>query len=162
MKGDDLRIRRYESGDEVAVRRLHDVAMREAGIHLGDGPWYDDLHKIQEVYLRGGGEFLVGAVDGEIVAMGAVKKMDEDRAEIKYMRVNPAFQQRGFGRIMLVALEQRAAKLGYATLHLDTAVRQEAARRLYGGNGYRETHRDKKGPLDCVFYEKGDLARETA
>ena len=161
MKGEDLKIRRYESGDEIAVRRLHDVAMREAGIHLGDGPWYDDLREIQEVYLRGGGEFLVGTVEGEIVSMGAVKKTGEDRAEIKYMRVSPEYQRRGFGQVILVTLERRAAKLGYVTLHLDTAVQQKAARRLYESNGYRETHRDKKGPLDCVFYEKGDLARET-
>ena len=131
--------------------------MRKAGIHLGGGPWYDDLREIQEVYLRGGGEFLVGIVDGEIVAMGAVKKTSEDRAEIKYMRVSPEFQQRGFGQIILVNLERRAAETGYATLHLDTAVRQKAARRLYESNGYRETYRDTKGPLDCVFYEKSIL-----
>ena len=161
LKRDALKIRRYEPGDEVAISRLHDVAMREAGIHLGEGVWYDDLQRIQEVYLRDGGEFLVGTVNREIVAMGAVKKTDEDRAEIKYMRVNPELQQRGFGGIMLAALERRAADLGYATLHLDTAAKQKAARRLYESNGYRETHRDKRGPLDCVLYEKGNLARGT-
>lgn len=55
---------------------------------------------------------------------------------------------------MLTALEGRAVELGYETLHLDTAVRQTAARRLYERNGYREAYRAEKGGMDCVFYEK--------
>ena len=149
-----LHVRRYAPEDREVVWRLHDVAMREAGIHLGDESWYGDLRKIHDVYLRNGGEFLVGAIEGEVVAMGAVKKTGEARAEIKYMRVDPGLQRRGFGQTLLAALERSAAELGYETLHLDTAVRQKAARRLYESNGYREVRRDKKGSMDCVFYEK--------
>ncbi len=140
------------------MRYLHEVALCGAGIHLGDGSWYEDLREVQEVYLRDGGEFLVGTVGDEVVAMGAVKKTSDGRAEIKYMRVGPKFQQRGFGQTVPEALEHRAAELGYETLHLDTAVRQKAARRLYESNGYREMRRDKKGSISCVFYEKSVLA----
>ncbi len=153
-----MRIRRYEADDREAVWRLHDVAMRGAGIHLGEGHWYDDLREIENVYLRNGGEFLVGTLGDEVVAMGAFKKTADDRAEIKYMRVDPEFQRRGFGQVILTALEQRAAGLGYERLHLNTAVKQKTARRLYESNGYREAHRGRKGAIDCVFYEKNDLA----
>lgn len=158
MIGQTLHVRRYKAGDREPVWRLHDVAMRGAGIHLGEGDWYDDLREIENVYLRNGGEFLVGTLGDEIVAMGAVKKTTDDRAEIKYMRVDPELQQRGFGQTILTALERRAVELGYETLHLDTAVRQKAARSLYESNGYREACRGKKGAIDCVFYEKSDLA----
>ncbi len=151
-------MRRYRAGDREPVWRLHNVAMRGAGIHLGGGAWYDDLHEIENAYLRNGGEFLVGTLNGEVVAMGAVKKTAADRAEIKYMRVDPGFQRRGFGQAILSALERRAAELGYEALHLDTAVRQKAARRLYESNGYREVRRGKKGHIGCVFYEKSNLA----
>jgi ribosomal protein S18 acetylase RimI-like enzyme len=132
--------------------------MRGAGIHLGEGHWYDDLHEIENVYLRKGGEFLVGTLGDGVVAMGAAKKTTDDRAEIKYMRVDPQFQRRGFGQAILTALERRAAELGYDTLHLDTAVQQKTARRLYESNGYREARRGRKGAIDCVFYEKSDFA----
>ena len=158
MPDGTLRIRRYEADDREPVWRLHDVAMRGAGIHLGEGHWYDDLHEIENVYLRKGGEFLVGTLGDEVVATGAVKKTTDDRAEIKYMRVDPEFQRRGFGQVILTALERRAAELGYETLHLDTAVRQKSARHLYERNGYREVRRGRKGAIDCVFYEKNDLA----
>ncbi len=152
-----LHVRRYRTGDREPVWRLHDVAMRRAGIHLGEGPWYDDLNEIENVYLDNGGEFLVGTLGEEVVAIGAVRKTAADRAEIKYMRVDRRFQRRGFGQAILTALERRAVELGYKKLHLDTAVQQEAARRLYEGNGYREVRRGKKGAIDCVFYEKSDL-----
>ena len=150
----EMGLRRYRAGDHEPVRRLHDVAMHGAGIHLGEGPWYEDLDEIENVYLRNGGEFLVGTLRDEVVAMGAVKKSTADKAEIKYMRVAPEFQRRGFGQVILTALEKHAIELGYTTLHLDTAVRQKAARRLYERNGYREERRCKKGAIDCVFYEK--------
>ena len=158
----EIGIRRYRAGDHEPVRRLHDVAMREAGIHLGEGPWYEDLQEIEDAYLDNGGEFLVGILGDEVVAMGAVKKTTADRAEIKYMRVAPEFQRRGFGRVVLTVLEERAIELGYTTLHLDTAARQKAARRLYESNGYREARRGRKGAIECVFYEKRVRAAQEA
>ncbi len=149
-----MRIRRYEPEDREAVWRLHNEALDEVGAHLGNGPWDDDLYEIEGVYLEAGGEFLVGVVDGRVVAMGALRRISPGEAEIKRMRVQPALQGRGHGQALLEALHRRAAELGYSTLRLDTAVRQRAARRLYERNGYMESRRGRIGPFDCVFYEK--------
>lgn len=147
-------IRRYSAGNREAVRRLHDEALHDVGAHLGEGPWDEDLGRIESEYLHDGGEFLVGELDGRLVAMGALKRDSEKQAELKRMRVDPAMQRRGLGRKMLEELEDRARGLGYSTLHLDTAVQQTAAHRLYASSGYRETGRGRIGPFDCVFYEK--------
>jgi GNAT superfamily N-acetyltransferase len=153
-----LHIRRYESSDRGAVRRLHDDALNEVGAHLGSGPWDEDLDEIEDVYLGSGGEFLVGVLDGEVVAMGALKRLSPDAAEIKRMRVRPGLQGRGYGQALLDALHRRAAELGYSTLHLDTTVQQRVARGLYLKNGYREVGRGSVGPSWCVFYERGIVA----
>lgn len=153
-----LHIRGYRAADCEPVWRLHNVGLHAAGAHGGNGPWDDDLRRIEVVYLDDGGEFLVGVCHGRIVAMGALRKTSLERAEIKRMRVEPGLQRRGFGQTILTALDRRAAELGYATLHLDTAVYLEAARGLYEKNGYQEVRRDKVGPFDSVFYEKSDLA----
>jgi GNAT superfamily N-acetyltransferase len=153
-----LHIRRYEPGDKRAVRRLHDDALNEVGAHLGSGPWDDDLEEIEGVYLESGGEFLVGILEGEVVAMGAIKRVSPDVAEVKRMRVRPGLQGRGYGQAMLDALHRRAVGLGYSTLHLDTTVQQRVARRLYLKNGYREVGRGSIGPFDCIFYERGTVA----
>jgi GNAT superfamily N-acetyltransferase len=153
-----LHIRRYEPGDKHAIRRLHDDALNEVGAHLGTGPWDDDLDDIEGVYLESGGEFLVGILEGEVVAMGAIKRISPDAAEVKRMRVKPGLQGRGYGQTLLDDLHDRATDLGYTTLHLDTTVQQRAARGLYLKNGYREVGRGSIGPFACVFYERGAVA----
>ncbi|HEY6581554.1 MAG TPA: GNAT family N-acetyltransferase [Rubrobacter sp.] len=149
-----LHIRRYEREDKRAVRRLHDYALNEVGAHLGSGSWDDDLDEIENVYFESGGEFLVGVLDGEVVAMGALMRISAEKAELKRMRVRPGLQGRGYGQIMLDALHRRAAGLGYSTIRLGTTVQQRAAQRLYLENGYREVGRGVIGPFDCIFYER--------
>jgi ribosomal protein S18 acetylase RimI-like enzyme len=149
-----LRIRRYERGDKRAIRRLHDDALNEVGAHLGSGPWDQDLDEIESVYLDSGGEFLVGILNEEVVAMGALMKVSPGKAELKRMRVRPGLQGRGHGQTMLDALHRRAAELGYSTIRLDTTVQQRAAQRLYLKNGYSEAGRGSIGPFDCIFYER--------
>jgi GNAT superfamily N-acetyltransferase len=154
LTAEPLHIRRYVPGDRRAVRRLHDDALTEVGAHLGSGSWDDDLDEIESVYLKQGGEFLVGVLDGEVVAMGALMRISPERAGLKRMRVRPGLQGRGYGQAMLDALHRRASELGYSTLRLDTTVQQRAAQRLYLKNGYSEVGRGVVGPFDCIFYER--------
>ena len=159
MSNGKLQIRRYEPRDNASVRRLHEVALRKAGIYIEEEGWYDeDMDDIESFYLENDGEFLVGTIEDEVVAMGALGKTGEERAEVKRMRVVPDFQGRGFGKEMLAALERRASELGYTTLHLDTAVQQRVARNLYEVNGYREVRRGEMGGFLCIFYEKSGVA----
>ncbi len=153
-----IAFRRYEPGDREAVRNLHDEALHDVGAHLGNGPWDSDLDAIEAVYLQSGGEFLVGVLEGRIVAMGALRRGPDGRAWITRMRVSPNLQGQGIGQTLLDRLHRRAAELGYGTLHLDTTVGQTAARRLYERNGYRETGRGMVGPFECLYYERNSGA----
>ena len=130
-----LRIRRYDDRDHDAVWDLHNLALIDAGAHAGNGPWDADLHAIERVYLNDRGEFLVGLLDGEIVAMGALRRDGERRGQITRMRVHPRLQRRGFGHRILERLETRARELDYETLFLDTKVEQAAAQSLYRAHG---------------------------
>lgn len=149
-----MNIRLYRETDHDAVWELHILAIREAGAYLGSGPWDDDLNNIEEAYLQGG-TFLIGEVDGRIVAMGAFRKISEERAEIKRMRVHPAYQRRGYGQTILQELEARALAMGYTVLFLDTATVLVAAQNLYRKNGFREMGETKAHlHLTDIFFEK--------
>jgi GNAT superfamily N-acetyltransferase len=150
----DLEIRRYRSEDSEAVWLLHNLALDAVDAHAGNGPWDDDLHAIEDLYLAAGGEFLVGLVRGELVAMGALCRSSDARAEIKRMRVHPNYQGQRFGTLMLERLEERARDLGYTELHLDTTTAQSAARALYSGQGYRDVGRASHGRFELVLFEK--------
>jgi ribosomal protein S18 acetylase RimI-like enzyme len=149
-----LEIRRYESSDHDDVWNLHVLGLQHVGAYLGNGPWDNDLHTIEQVYLHNRGEFLVGIYEGHIVAMGAFRKTTDELAEIKRMRVHPDFQGRGFGQQILDELEARALAMGYTKLHLDTSVVQVAAQKLYMKNGFKETGREVHRGLECIFFDK--------
>ena len=150
----DLLIRRYRDADHDAVFDLHNVALEAVDAHGGNGPWDDDLHRVREVYLEAGGEFLVGEVGGRLVAMGALAPLDQVTAEVTRMRVHPDCWRRGFGRAMLDRLEARAADLGYHVLRLETTAGQTAAQALYRSRGYREVGRTRWKRFEVITFEK--------
>lgn len=149
-----LELRRFDDADAEAVRELHDLALADAGAHLGSGPWDEDLESIRRSYLQDGGEFLLGWLDGRLVAMGALRHVTAVAAEIKRMRVHPRFQRRGFGRTLLARLEDRARELGYSKLRLDTTVVQTAAQALYAREGYSQVGRGQLAGVEVIYYEK--------
>jgi GNAT superfamily N-acetyltransferase len=144
----DLTIRRYQPGDAERLRALHEAAMRDADAYDPDVP-DDDLDAIEATYFDSGGEFLVGTVGGDVVAMGALRPaadrtappfdtLRDPAAEVTRMRVDPDHQRQGFGRRLLAALEDRAREMGYRDLFLDTQAHQQAARCLYESSGFEQ------------------------
>ncbi len=154
MDLDDFHLRPLEPGDQPAVWRLHNQALEGTGAHAGNGPWDEDLLDPVASYLDRGGEFLVGVLGAELVAMGALAPPDGSSAELKRMRVHPAHQGRGFGTRVLHALERRARERGLRRLYLETTEQQLAARGLYQRNGYRELRRGTLGRFRIVCYQK--------
>ncbi len=155
-----LEIRRYQAADNPAVWELHHRALEATGAYF-PGKWNDDLDDIPNHYLQKSGEFLVGTVDGKIVAMGAFRKKSTTLAEIKRMRVLPEYQRRGFGQAILNQLEVKAIQLGYTELCLDTTTRQIAAQKMYEKNGFTATGRGQLPPFEVIYYHKNLTPEET-
>jgi len=122
-----MQIRRYQGSDHDQVLCLHRVALAAIGADAGPGPWDDDLEQIEQSYLTARGDFLVGILDDRVAAMGALRHIDQQTAELKRMRVSPSLQQQGLGRRILHTLEARARELGYIAVVLDTNDQQTAA-----------------------------------
>ncbi|WP_214325605.1 GNAT family N-acetyltransferase [Nonomuraea sediminis] len=150
-----LKIRRYRWSDLDTILALHRVCLAEVGLVPGDGVYYDDdFPRIQEIYLACGGDFLVGEVDGRVVAMGGLKPIDAETAEVCRLRVHPEQQRRGYGAAMLEALEARAVELGFHSVRGDTTLNQGAALALYERSGWRELSRTRVGELTVIYGEK--------
>ena len=133
------------------------LALRSTGAFVETNStrdWDSDLDDIETVYLRTGGEFLVGEINDVIVAMGGVRLNDDGSATLKRMRVHPRFQRRGHGRELLRRLEGAARQRGVQRIVLDTLPVQSAALALYLSNGYVETHRGQRDGIELVFMEK--------
>jgi DNA-binding MarR family transcriptional regulator/GNAT superfamily N-acetyltransferase len=101
-----------------------------------------------------GGAFLVGSIDGEPVASGAVKTIEPGIGSLKRMWVATDLRGLGLGRRMLEALETEARGLGLRVLRLETNRALVEAIRLYHTAGYREVSRFNDDPYAHHWFEK--------
>lgn len=100
------------------------------------------------------GRFLVGYLEGRAVAVGGVRPLGLDVAEIKRMYVAPDARSRGVGRALLVALEDAARELGYARVRLDAGAEQRHSRTLFADSGYRAVPPYSGNHIAVFFGEK--------
>jgi GNAT superfamily N-acetyltransferase len=114
----------------------------------------DDFGRVEESYLRAGGEFVVGEVGGEIAAIGGLRRVNDLVVEMVRLRVRPDQQGRGYGAAVVAVLEERALELDYRLLRADTTVKQPVAMELYRSSGWRETNRKVTGATVTVYFEK--------
>lgn len=164
----DLTLRRYRPADRDRVLAVHEAALRDAGVYVEGAP-EPDLEDIGAAYPDVGGAFLVGELDGELVATGAfrpasgylteVLEVTDDTTEIKRMRVHPDHQGREFGRRVYRELERRARARGFSELVLDTMPSLTAARGLYESEGFERVRREQfrteaEGTFELLFYRK--------
>ena len=121
---------------------MDDLDERYARDDVGDG---DSHEKMTQFTVRADqvtppvGIFMVARLDGEPVGCGAVRRVvggPAEAAEIKRMYTAPVARRRGVSRALLARLEAEAAALGYATLQLETGLRQPEAIALYETAGY--------------------------
>ena len=152
---DNVVLRRYQSSDYEAILQLHFQGLQQYGVHINSEliPGLDDdLGRIEEEYLKNG-EFLTATINGNIVGMGAFRKIDSKTAEIKRMRVRPEYQGRGIGSLILDTLIEKARQLGYRKLILDTTERMKVAQHLYRSRGFKEYKRGSIRDITIVYYE---------
>ena len=86
-----LAIRRYQPLDYERVFELHVLGLEQTGTHIDSWAYGRDLESpeaLAATYLTDRGDFLVGELDGVIVAMGALRPFDETRVEMKRVRVD--------------------------------------------------------------------------
>jgi DNA-binding MarR family transcriptional regulator/GNAT superfamily N-acetyltransferase len=100
------------------------------------------------------GAFLVGAIDGEPVACGAVTAIAPGVGYLKRMWVADSVRGLGIGRRMLEALESQARKLKLKILRLETNRALREAIHLYKTAGFREVPAFNSEPYAHHWFEK--------
>ncbi len=155
MKG--VVLRQFEIRDQEAVCSLHERAMKLVGTYFENtdpkSDWDKDIRDIENIYIKNNGEFYVATVEDDIVAMGALGKVDDNTAEVKRMRVEPSWQGKGIGKLILGQLIHRAKELGYSRLILDVAEKQKIAQHLYESLGFKEFKREEMVGMKMRWYE---------
>ena len=77
-------------------------------------------------------------IGGELAGIGALKRLDAARGELKSMRVDDRFRGTGVGRAILRHIIHDARERGFTSLWLETGTTDDfaPARRLYESEGF--------------------------
>jgi putative acetyltransferase len=126
----------------AATRAL--IARHLSGMHEHSPP--ESVHAFDVDKLRQPDvTFWSAWINEELAGCGALKQLDDERGEVKSMRVVDAFLGRGIGRAILVHIMGEARARGMRSLWLETgtALAFTPARRLYESAGFAPC-----GPFD--------------
>jgi GNAT superfamily N-acetyltransferase len=141
--------------DDPLVLRLYADFIRETDTELG--------LDVVEAELAAGpprdlvppdGVMLLALRDGEAAAIGGVRHLDTEIAEVKSMYVAPAHRGAGVAAAMLRRLEAIAAERGCVATRLDTSDYLTPAVALYRSAGYREVPDYNGNPKANLWFER--------
>ncbi len=145
---------RYKPEFQEPMLVLHRSAIE--GFDLGMSQQQDeaDLLELENVYIRPGGEFLLGFIGPRLIAMGGFKRLSHTDAELKRMRIARDLQGQGHGTTLLEELERRAWQAGVRNLCLEAAKRRPLTLEFYRKHGYQETGQGIYGVIETVRFTK--------
>jgi len=131
-----MTIRPFSPADQAQARALINAGLGE---HFGfvDERFNPDLDDIAQTYASGC--FLLGEIDGALVATGAYRPLDGASVLIVRMSVRADLRRRGLATRMLNALLSHARQAGYVAARLETTSTWHEVITFYLRNGFRIT-----------------------
>ncbi len=117
----------------------------------------DELACLERKYGPPEGRLYLARWDGEAAGCAGLRKLDENRCELKRLYVRPAFRGRQIGEALLRRLIEDARAIGYRQMLLDTLPFMGSALGLYRRFGFHPISRYNDSPLDSTIYLGLDL-----
>lgn len=123
-----------------------------------DAQNYDEEIKNLEVkYGMPEGRLYAALADGQIAGCVAMRKFDDESAEVKRLFVKPEFRNHRIGEKLVRQLIDDAGEIGYRYMLLDTLPFLKSAIKLYKDLGFYEIDSYNGEPLGHLIYMKYDL-----
>lgn len=144
------RLRKAEAEDLAGIVTLVNAAYAPYAVRLGKppGPMLDDY-----AARIAAGEAQVLAVGGALAGLLVLLERP-DHLLLDNVAVDPAWQGRGLGRVLLEAAEAEARRRGRGELRLYTHLLMTENQSLYRSLGWEETHRGEEAGFSRVYFRK--------
>lgn len=124
-----MKIRVYQASDQQAIVDL----WNECGLLV---PWNDPAKDIQRKILLGADLFLVGELDGALIA-SVMGGYEGHRGWVNYLAVRSDYQDKGYARLLMSELEMKLLEKGCPKINLQVRDTNIDIVRFYEALGYK-------------------------
>ena len=117
----------------------------------------DEVRDLTVKYGLPDGRLYLARMNGKAVGCIALRKLDDERCELKRLYVRPEYRNQGIATTLIDQILSDARSLGYQHLLLDTMPGLTDAIQMYRNLDFREIPRYNDSPLDTTLYMGLDL-----
>jgi ribosomal protein S18 acetylase RimI-like enzyme len=103
-------------------------------------------------YNKPAGALILAYSDNEAIGCAAVRKLDDETAELKRMYVKPQFRGHKIAQKLLQLSLDIARDLHYKKIRLDTIPSMTSAQKLYLSNGFYVIEPYRFNPVEGAIY----------
>ena len=126
-------------------------------IYLDIQHYEDEIRDLEAKYGRPEGRLYLALWEGEAAGCIALRKLDEQRCEMKRLYVRPAFRGHRIGDALVDRILQDARAVGYRHMLLDTLPFLESAIYMYQKRGFYEIPCYNDSPVETTIFMQYDL-----
>ena len=144
---DDIRLIPYDSAYRQSVFDFTDACFAELGKKFepsGRHSFYNDIGNSFEL-------FYCLMLKEKVIGTVALKRIDDQTAELKAMYLDREFRGRGLGRLLIDKVIGEARLRGFKSIVLDSMSQYKNALRLYEKAGFKRTERYNDNAYADVF-----------
>lgn len=123
-----MRIKLFSMENYIEVYEL----WKKTGLTLGSS---DTRDQVERILKRNPDLFLIGEDSNRIIAV-VIGSWDGRRAYVHHLAVDPEYQGKGIGRMMMEELHKRFAENDYHKVHLFVEVENEGVIEFYKKVGW--------------------------
>ena len=152
----------YEQRDEVSMLFSEYTDMLIANdesfkTYLDIQNYDEEIMHLESKYGMPDGRLYLLYCDEQSAGCIGLRKMDDQRCEMKRLYVRPEFRGKKLGNILVEKIIADAREIGYSYMLLDTLPFLETAIQMYKKFGFYEIERYNNSPMAAAVYMKLNL-----
>lgn len=120
--------------------------------YLGIQNFDDELEHLEKKYGLPCGRLYLLFVNDALAGCVGLRKLDEEKCELKRLYVRPDFRGEGYGELLLERIMGDARRIGYKYMYLDTLPFLKKAIGMYRRRGFVEIEKYSDSPIDDTIY----------
>jgi len=138
--------------DLLEIRKLFEQYAESLEINLDFQGFEEELAGLPGQYAPPDGCLFIALWEGQVAGCVGLRKFSPSICEMKRLYSRPQFRSLGIGRALCEAVIQKARKIGYERMRLDTLPSMQRAKALYVSLGFKEIEPYRFNPVEGTSF----------